>query len=211
MSAKKFSELSRELSKTAILTGADFDRESVLAFCEELANYDLADIVNALGRVRKECKGRFAVADIINRINLGYEGPEQAWSRCPRSERDSVVWTEAHQRAYVAAAPLMNDLVAARMTFRETYNREVDHARTEGRKARWFLSRGWDKAGQVQALEDAVIGGLLPASSAATLLPDEVFSDINGKLIRFEQLNRGSGEVGKVIARIMPEKAKGAA
>lgn len=202
MSMAKAVEISKALSKAAIRAGADFDEQGVAAFCEILIEYDLADILRALDRVGRECKGRFAVADILNRIDLGYEGPEQAWARIPRSERESTVWTVAHQRAHAVASPLLEegDAVAARMAFREAYNREVEAAKAERKPARWFLSEGWDVEGRVRAVEDAVAGGLLPAPSAVKLLPASLTVTESGRLERIEHVKTATAEPRQAIA-----------
>jgi hypothetical protein len=91
----------------------------------------------------------------------------------PRSEADTVVWTEEMSTAFGVALPLLQqgDAVAARMAFKETYAKLTTLAREAGTPVRWTPTLGHDKAGRAGPIEDAVAKGRLTSAQASVLLP----------------------------------------
>jgi hypothetical protein len=63
--------------------------------------------------------------------------------------------------------------IAARMSFREAYNRIVDANKRNGVNPSWFPSLGQDKEGRDTVLAEAVRLGRLSADHAMGLLPPE--------------------------------------
>lgn len=91
----------------------------------------------------------------------------------PRSESESIVWTDEMSSAFGIAAPLMDeDKTAARMAFREAYKRAVDESREQRKPVNWTASLGHDPRGREQALKRAVELGRLSAPHALSLMPD---------------------------------------
>lgn len=162
-------------------------------FFAALAPYSLATVRAALGaHCVDKVRGRFTPkpADIIEQIeasalNDGRPGAEEAWAIALRSqdEADTVVWTAECAEAYALAGSVMalGDEVGARMAFKEAYLRVVAAARAERRPAAWTASIGWDGGRRDQALQRAVVAGLLPMPAAQALLAgpagDEPISD----------------------------------
>lgn len=69
---------------------------------------------------------------------------DEAWLSIPRSEADSVIWTnEAAEAHYFVREEL--DPIAKRMGFRATYERIVARNEAEGKPWRYEFSLGWDK------------------------------------------------------------------
>ena len=151
-------------------------------FFAALAPYSLATVRAALGaHCVDKVRGRFTPkpADIIEQIeasalNDGRPGAEEAWAIALRSqdEADTVVWTAECAEAYSLAKPVMalGDEVGARMAFKEAYVRLVAAARAARRPATWTASIGWDGGRRDQALERAVVAGLLPMPTVQPLL-----------------------------------------
>jgi len=72
-------------------------------------------------------------------------GPEEAWARMPKGERmedDSIVWCKEERLAYGACRSLLldGDQIAARMAFKERYERELAESRSQGTPVQWTVS-----------------------------------------------------------------------
>lgn len=133
-----------------------------------LGAYDLSVVRRGLdGHVKDPQRGKFVPtpADIIAQIERlcfdGRPGVEEAWAMVPQSETETVVWTAEMAEAYNACAPLLNagDRIAARMTFREVYARELARAKAIGAPVTWIPCLGSDKVHRERVLGDAVKTG----------------------------------------------------
>lgn len=116
---------------------------------------------------------KVTVGNIIARLDDGRPGAEEAFAMLPRSESETVVMTDEMAEAFNACRHMIDDgdMVAARMTFKEVYQREIALAREAKRLPRWFPSLGTDPNGRERALTEAVQRGRLSASAVAGLLP----------------------------------------
>jgi hypothetical protein len=164
------SRISEALAVTAELCGTDLSTAAASVLAEELSAYDERLILGALARVRRELKGRLTMAAILERIDDGRPGPDEAWAMIPRSEAESVVWTDEMSECW-GALDQIADGPAKRAAFIERYRRAVADARDAGRPVRWTPSLGWDASGRDAALEQAVQMGRLSREHAADLLP----------------------------------------
>lgn len=154
--------------------GQPMSEGAARAFASRLGAYPLGAVLKALQRCQDEVKGRLAPVDVIQRIEDGRPGPEEAWALCPKSESDSAVWTDEISDAYFTAAmPLLEegDKIAARMAFKEAYTARVAAARAEGREPKWWLSGGHDPFTRESVISAAVTAGRLPMAQALKLLP----------------------------------------
>ena len=122
--------------------------------------------------------GKFAPkpADIIGAMQAMDERQtaDEAWADCPRSEAQTVVWTEETAAAYFEGAAHLveaGDHIAARMAFKGSYDRHVSRGRASGRPVRWIVCQGHDAAGREAVLLDAVERGRITAENADALLP----------------------------------------
>lgn len=165
-------KLLEAIAVTAELTGTDLSKSAARVMAEDLARFPLSQVLGSLTRCRRELRGKLTIADVISRIDDGRPGAEEAWAMIPKSEGDSVVWTDEMAHAYGVALPLMNsDDVAARMAFREAYGKAVSEARNAGRPTKWTPSLGHDTYGREAVLRRAVDLGRITAKHAAALVP----------------------------------------
>lgn len=157
---------------TAELCGRTFSEPAARVFVSDLSGYPEPQVIAALSKCRKEVRGLLTVADVVQRLEDGRPGPDEAWAMLPRSEAESVVWTEDMARAFAVASPMMDqDRSAARLAFREAYKREVDASREVRRPVKWTPSLGHDPRGREAAIERAADLGRLSRDHADALLP----------------------------------------
>jgi hypothetical protein len=158
---------------TAELCGRVFSEPAARVFVADLSGYPEESVMKALSRCRREVRGALTVADVVSRLDDGRPGPEEAWSMLPRTEAQTVVWTDEMRAAHVVALPLLNagEQVPARMAFKEAYQRLVSEARDAGKPVNWSASLGHDKLGREAALLDAVRLGRLELERARDYAP----------------------------------------
>jgi hypothetical protein len=164
------------LAVTAELTGTEFSKAAVKVMATDLAAYPLTQVLGALTRCRRELKSRLTIAAIIERLDDGRPGPNEAWAMIPQDESGSVVWTEEMAEAFGVAAPLLHEgqIIAARSAFIEAYQARVAIARNERRFPKWSPSLGHDPAGRETALLAAIEKGRLTHERVRGVLPAPV-------------------------------------
>ena len=169
LSCDQTAELAMALCATAETLGQTLSANAAALMAQDLADYGMDDLANALQACRREVTGRLTLAAILQRIQAadGRPDPNEAWSiaLAASDEAESVVLTEEIRQAMSASAPVMaqRDKVGARMSFLSAYQRLVDAARRVGRPVVWSLSMGHDPQRRVAALEEAGRLGRLPA------------------------------------------------
>ena len=175
------SEIGMALTVTAEVMQQQFSPQALLVMAEDLALYGVDAVKTALTRVRRECN-RLSLQAVIERIDDGRPGVEEAWAMLPRDESQTVVWTDEMAEAYGVCSPLLaeGDTVAARMAFKEKYTALLSKSRAEARSAHWVASLGTDKTGREEALKLAVEAGKLTADYARKLLPDSSYRITTG-------------------------------
>lgn len=166
-----------ELLEMIRATGEIYSRTVSLAaatmFLADLENYQPEQVKAAMARCRKELRTFPTVAEVIARIDDGHPGVEEAWAMLPKSESDSVVWTQEMSDAFYVCRGLMDkDPVAARMAFKESYAKQLAQSRALGKRADWFASLGLDKHGREAALRDAVARRRLTVAQVQKVLPE---------------------------------------
>lgn len=161
------------LAVTAELTGTELSEAAARAMVADLQAYPAQQVLVALTRCRRELKGRLTIAAVLERLDDGRPGPNEAWAMIPQDEAGSVVWTQEMAEAFGVAAPLLREgqVIAARSAFIEYYDRAIAQARAEIRPPRWFPSLGHDPKQRAVAIEHAVVKGRLTAERANQLLP----------------------------------------
>lgn len=162
------------LAVTAELLSMTLSPAAARALAMDLDGIPEHAILAALVRCRRELRpGSFCVAAVLQRIEDGRPGVEQAWAMLPQGESQTVVWTDEMVLAWGVAKPLLDDgeRVAARMAFKEAYTDLVARNRDSRIPARWSASIGTDKAEAERVISEAVQAGKLPAPYAALLLP----------------------------------------
>ena len=122
-------------------------------------------------------RGRFmpkpadVVAQFLRKAESdGRPGPEEAWAMIPRTDDESCVWTSEMAEAFGIASRL-TDSVAARMAFKEAYERLVREARADGKPVAWTPSLGSYLPGREKALKDAMARGRIDYETAVSLEP----------------------------------------
>lgn len=167
-------DLIKAVAATAELCGARLTEAAAMMLVDDLSAYPEAAVLRALSKVRKS-RARFSLGAILEHIDAmdGRPGPDEAWAMLPKSERDTVVWTEEMSQAWGVAAPLVEagDKFGARRAFVEAYERLIEEARDAGRPPQWVASLGDDKHGREPVIAAAVQRGLLSAGQAQMLLP----------------------------------------
>lgn len=192
------SQLIEALAVTAELTGTQISPGAAKVLAMDLAAYPPQQVIAALARCRRELKGRLTVAEIVNRLDDGRPGPDEAWGMIPRAEEATVVWSDEMRAAYGAAAPLLaeGDRAGARAAFREAYIAAVADARAQAIPVEWQVSLGHDKAGREGAILEAVQKGRLTHDQATRYLPNpEAIRSIAGP-------GTIQGAIAGVLARI---------
>lgn len=167
-------KLHEEIAIAAELTGTTLSEAAAIAMAEDLATYDRAAVSVALRRARQELRPRtLCLAAIIERIEDGRPGPEEAWAMIPHDENASVVWTDEMAKAFGVASFMIQsgDMIAARMAFKERYSEEVRNARAERRRVNWWPSLGHDPRGREGVLLAAVDQGRLSLERAREFVP----------------------------------------
>ncbi len=173
MRASERAELSEALAVTAELTGTELTEGGLRIMVADLDAYPLPSVLAALTRCRRELKGRMSLAVVIERLDDGRPGANEAWALIPQDQTASTVMCDEMATAYGVAWPLLKEgqTIAARMAFIEAYERAVAGARAIGAPVRWFPSLGTDPGGRTAALELAVAKGRITQAAAAALLP----------------------------------------
>lgn len=193
LNKKQFAQIVRS---TILVTGGEAPEPDVLRiWWAALQAYDLAVVSAAFSEYAMRGKYAPKPADILAIIDRllpdGRLGADEAWAMIPRDEYTSVVMTEEMAEAYGIALPLLNegDAIAARMTFKQAYERIVDDNKRKGIAAKWFPSLGRDPEMRAVALAEAVRLGRLGVSHAAGLLApvqSAVFLDSHKPLTAIE-------------------------
>lgn len=161
------------IAVTAELTGTMLSEAASRVMADDLSRYPEQQILTSLSRCRRELKGRLTIADIISRIDDGRPGVEEAWAMVPKSEAETVVWTDEMRIAMRHAGDLLDvgDAIGARMAFKESYLTLCQKARESLIPVNWTASLGWDKGGREGVLIEAVKQGRLPVEQAKQYLP----------------------------------------
>lgn len=170
---KATEKLIQAFGVTLEITGTEVSKGAAKVMLHDLAAYPEEHVLGALRRCCRELKGKLTLADILQRVDDGRPGPEEAWSMIPKDEASSVVWSTEMREAYSAAQPLIADgeLVPARMAFLEKYRVLVQRARDERKPIEWEFSPGTDKDLRELSLLDAAEKGLLTVEAVRGLLP----------------------------------------
>ena len=169
-------QLLQALAVLCELLGMVLSEPAARTLVDDLGAYEHAAVMAALGRCRREVKGRLTLAAIVERIDDDRPGPNEAWAMIPHTEDESCVWTTEMQVAYGIAAPLLRagQPIPARMAFIEAYERLVARARAERRPPLWQPSLGCNKSTHAAMLEEAVRRGRMTPAHACLLRPVRV-------------------------------------
>lgn len=217
---KQFAALVR--STMMVCGGSAPEPDGLRIWWATFKNYSMADISMAFSQYaqRGEAAPKPAnILKILDRIKPdGRPTADEAWAMIPRDEATSAVMSDEMSEALGVAAPLLNegDQVAARMAFKDVYNRAVDENRRNGVMVRWFPSLGHDPGGRETVLTQAVIQNRITMQHAVGLLQpdqaDSLMARISGKLPAIENKKenrlRLSAEIKKIFDKKPTEKTE---
>lgn len=164
-------DLKNALMATAEVCGVQWSEAAAALAVAELSRFPEPAVISALSRCRREVAGRLSLAHIIERIDDGRPGPDEAWAQISAlGEEGSAVLTQETLAAWKEVRDLIeSDETGARMAFRGVYLRLVTASRTEGRPVQWVPSLGKDPAGREAALREGAAVGRLDSRHAAEL------------------------------------------
>lgn len=190
-------ELIKQIAVTwEICAGKELSAPAMKRVTEKLDRFSPEQVERALSRCEDECKGRITIADVISRIDDGHLGADEAWALMPQSEADTVVWTTPMMQAYDIAKDLLPDRVAARMAFKDSYNRSIQVLKeitTSDHRPVWWISIGQASVHRDRVVKDAIQRGRIQIEYVAKVLP-ELADDIRGALPAHD-VNQIEGEV----------------
>jgi len=148
---------------------------------EALSEYDFQTIKKGtLFHRQNPDRGRFSpmpadlIAAIEERVRAAWPSANEAWAVALQAadERATIVWSEESERALAVAKPILDggDGVAARMAFKDAYDRELQRALREVRPPVIKISLGHDMQGRIDVLERALSLGQITHTQVAPLL-----------------------------------------
>jgi hypothetical protein len=139
--------------------------------------------------------GKFAPkpADILGIFEAmnpdGRIGADEAWALYPHNEWASAVITDEMAEAMGIAQSLMNsDEVAARMAFKEAYNRITNNNKFNGIPPKWFPSLGHNVEAREPVIKEAVEKGRLTQQQYLQLCPPKADKKVIDSITELRQL-----------------------
>ncbi len=199
------------LKVTAAVCGCEISDEVVAIMVFDLKPYGGEAVMRVLSDLRKTHKGRFSLAEIISRLDAqdGRPATEEAWGialKLLTDERSSVLTTHDIASAAGAARSLIDagDRVAARLAFKDAYERIVSDSRRDGIAVSWYVSLGESPTEAADVIKRACEKGLITQQAALTMLPnrpevDEVRGEISGKPLSLEDKRKGAQHIRKAL------------
>lgn len=161
------------LKGTASLFSKEINEQGIMLMVNMLSSYKEEDLINALHKHLKSSRFFPTIADIISKIDSGHPGAEEAWAMVPKNEYESAAMSKPMFKAYGVAYPLIeSDPVAARMAFKEVYEREVNLAISNNQKPEWTVSLGQDKSSREAAVRDALLKNRISEDQAKMIYPE---------------------------------------
>lgn len=148
----------------------------VALYFDALSDYEIRDVENAFRAYAKDKKNRRKMplaGDLTEYLDAatGRPGADEAWALIPKSEEASGMVTREMLAAWDTVRTLYEeDRTAARMGFRDAYERFVKLARAEGQKVEWIASMGSDPSLRAIALDRGVAAGRITREVANTKL-----------------------------------------
>lgn len=199
-------QLMEAIAVTAELTGTNLSEIAARVMTQDLMQYPVEQVLGALVKCRRELKGNLRIAEIIDRLDDGRPGANEAWAMIPKNESDSVVWTREMAESFGVALPLIDDgdHIAARMAFIETYKVKCAESRNNGVPVKWEPSLGFDINGREHVLIEAVEKGRLTREHVAGLLPYHKQTEFSEKLLSAK--NNDFKLVSDIVKKLVNEK-----
>jgi hypothetical protein len=174
---EKFAQL---MMLAGLAHNKEISKTLIALYWHDLKKFEFQEVRTSFDAHRRSEKFFPSVADIFEKIpssSLGtHIGADEAWQIAVDSldERRTVAMTRQIAEARGIAIDLVDfgDKTAARMAFRDAYNRLI----ASNPDCEWFISEGFDKSTRAAAVEKAVSLGRLPAIKHQNFIehhPDE--------------------------------------
>jgi len=162
---------------TAEACGTQISEAGLKMMAGDLSQYDFNAVGMACAKCRRELKYRLTLSDIIERLQAddGRPSADEAWGKFPQNSDLTVLVTNEIMEAGQSAWALLQtgDKVAARMAFKDAYERVVKNARERGLKPIWQLSIGNSGESTSAAIEGLKTGLLSLEYVRGILKPDD--------------------------------------
>ena len=202
------------LAVTAELTGTQLSETAQAVMAEDLMAYPLDKVLAALTRCRRELTGRLSLAAILERVDDGWPGADEALNGIIegwRNECLTVITTETARLAAGEAYALYQegDKYGARMAFKGAYERMVSEAKAKGLKPDWVVSAGTDKLHLEKMVTESVQAGRLAKERALLILPaGEKREELRtGLLLTDEQRQAGRERLAPMLKMLTSKAA----
>lgn len=201
------------LVATAEIMGTELKPGAVMMMVSDLAEYEFKAVANALTRCRKELSGKLTLKAILDVLAPagGWLTANEAWAKAllALDEANTMVWDVETRRAWFIAEELMKsgDKVGARMAFIAAYEREVNAAKSEGRRPQIEVSRGDREDLYLMALSDAQKAGLLPPPASQPALPPPTPEEQKQMASNRERIAQGLKELSASFAIAAQQQA----
>ena len=169
-------ELIKEIAVAfELIGGVNLSEQAMDSIIDTLDIFPPKKVRSAIAKCYREVRGRLYPADIVSRIMMddGRPSADEAWAMLPRSESESVVWSDEMAEAYgVVTSIIYTDQFSARKSFVAAYQRIVDKNRDYGIAPHWTPSLGTYEPGRNQAIIDAVYKHRLSPAYARSICSD---------------------------------------
>lgn len=175
LSFEEQAQLAAAMCATAEALGHTLSASAADLMAQDLVDYSVADIANALKACRHEAN-KLTLPAILQRLHAVDGRPEanEAWAIALQSfdEVQTVLLTPEIQQAAAAASPVMavKDKIGARMAFIAAYDRLVADARQAAQPVKWSLSLGYSQELRATAIQDGLRLGRISSESAAAMI-----------------------------------------
>ena len=165
--------LTATIAQVSEVVGRTLSAEAIAMMAARLEREDRSLVNKALTRCMDECKGRFSLADILDRMPDQPIGADAAWEMAMRlnigDEDATVIAPHAILAAFPHALWRDGDKIAARMAFKDAWPRALE-AWGMGNE----VSEGNNPERREPAIMEAVANNLISPRMAQVLLPHMV-------------------------------------
>lgn len=167
--------------------GLTISKNQIAMYVQDLISVNPIDLEKAVYLYRNDSKNeKFPIPAKLKAIIQNFDGrpgAEEAWSMAPKNEESAGYINDEIMIAWKAASDLLrheDNMIAARMIFKEVYEKTVKDNRTKGIPPKWWLSRASGRGSEVinqAAMRDAVERGRLTIQKAVALLPNFITTE----------------------------------
>ena len=175
-------EIAQQIIGLAEYYDKTLSKNQIQMFVEDLENVDFEQLKFAIKKYRTDPKNVFfpLPAALLGLVaaNDGRPGIEEAWAMCPKDEQKSAYLNDEIMTAFSSSNSILRetgDKIAARMVFKEIYEKTVKQNRENGIAPKWFPSFGYDKHGREAAIREAIEKNRITLEMAKKIIPEVDF------------------------------------